>query len=486
MPTLFRTRLSILCSCLTLSFAAGCGGSSPTAPSDPAPSTGAVISGRLTGGQESSGLQKVSGAGSLQATSAFAGFTVRVMGTSLSAIVGATGAFEIPGVPAGNLRLQFTGGAVNATADLADVRDGQYIEIQVVVSGTSASITGEARSRKVSLCHTEGNGSYQLIDVSDAAEAAHREHGDAMVGEAVPGQPGKTFDSTCRPVGPSVEIEKATNGEDADSAPGPEITVGSTVTWTYVVTNTGTVNLTGIVVADDRTVVVICNGQTTLAPGASMTCTGSDVVTAIGPYRNVGTVTAQWTSAAGSGSVTDSDPSNYLGISPIEIEKLTNGEEADTPPGPSILVGSPVTWEYRVTNIGTISLTGISVTDDRGVSVNCNGQTALAAGASMTCIGTGVAVLGQYSNIGTVTANWSAGQSSGTVTASDPSHYLGVTSDEEGPKVSLCHKTGAGFYVLISVSINAEPAHLAHGDGKIGGAVPGLPGKAFGAGCSVQ
>ena len=94
-------------------------------------------------------------------------------------------------------------------------------------------------------------------------------------------------------------------------------------------------------------------------------------------------------------------------------------------------------------------------------------------------------MLGQYSNIGTVTATWSAGGFSGTTTASDPSHYVGV-SEDEGPKVSLCHRTGAGFYVLISVGAAAEPAHLAHGDGRPGQAVPGSPGRSFSAGCSVQ
>ena len=101
----------------------------------------------------------------------------------------------------------------------------------------------------------------------------------------------------------------------------------------------------------------------------------------------------------------------------------------------------------------------------------------------MTCSGSGVATLGQYRNVGTVTATWIGG----TVTASDPSHYLGVSPDDEaGPKVQLCHKTGNGSYHLIEVSINAEPAHRAHGDGKIGEAVPGTAGEVFGAGCSVN
>ena len=85
--------------------------------------------------------------------------------------------------------------------------------------------------------------------------------------------------------------------------------------------------------------------------------------------------------------------------------------------------------------------------------------------------------------MGTVTANWTGGQ----VTASDPSHYLGVAPDDgEGPKVQLCHKTGNGSYHLIDVSINAEPAHRAHGDAKIGEPVPGNAGKVFGAGCVVN
>ena len=53
------------------------------------------------------------------------------------------------------------------------------------------------------------------------------------------------FDENCRPSGPSIDIEKSTNGEDADQAPGPSILVGNPVAWEYRVTNTGTINLTG-------------------------------------------------------------------------------------------------------------------------------------------------------------------------------------------------------------------------------------------------
>jgi hypothetical protein len=238
------------------------------------------------------------------------GLTVAVVGTDLSAVVESSGHFQIGGVPAGNVQLKFKDAAVDATAQLSNVAQGDFIEIQVQVLGSSAVIVNESRSSgKVSLCHRTDNGEYQLIDVSVNAEPAHRGHGDAKVGEPVPGTQKQMFDASCRPVGPAVKIKKTTNGEDADNAPGPSIAVGTAVTWRYVVTNTGTISLTSIVVVDDRGVSVSCSGQTTLPAGQTMTCTGTGVAI-LGQYSNVGKVTASSTS----GSVDDSDPSHYLGI----------------------------------------------------------------------------------------------------------------------------------------------------------------------------
>ena len=79
----------------------------------------------------------------------------------------------------------------------------------------------EVRSTgKVSFCHSTGNGSYHLIDVSLDAEPAHRAHGDGKIGDPVPGD----TDESVRQRLPArrskrSSIKKSTNGQDADEAP---------------------------------------------------------------------------------------------------------------------------------------------------------------------------------------------------------------------------------------------------------------------------
>ncbi len=214
----------------------------------------------------------------------------------------------------------------------------------------------------------------------------------------------------------SIDIEKATNGFDADTPTGPNIPVGGAVSWTYVVTNTGELPLSDVVVTDNQGVAVSCPA-TTLAVAASMTCTANGTAVA-GQYANIGTVNA----SSDGGPVTDDDPSHYYGMTPdVDIEKATNGEDADTPTGPQIPVGGAVNWTYVVTNTGELPLSNVVVTDDQGVTVSCPATT-LAVGASMTCTASGTAVAGQYANLGTVNAS----SDGGPVTDDDPSHYYGT------------------------------------------------------------
>jgi LPXTG-motif cell wall-anchored protein len=79
------------------------------------------------------------------------------------------------------------------------------------------------------------------------------------------------------------------------------------VTWTYVVTNTGSVDLTGVVVTDDILGAVCTIGD--LAIGESETCEKTGVAVA-GQYANEGTATDN---DGDEPTATDTDPSHYFG-----------------------------------------------------------------------------------------------------------------------------------------------------------------------------
>ena len=135
------------------------------------------------------------------------GVTATLVGTNLSASVDTSGQFLIDGVPAGNVQLMFTYANVSATVPVSNVGQEELIQIQVNVSGTTATIVDEVRSRgKVSLCHSTGNGSYHPIEVSVNAEPAHRAHGDGKIGDRVPADATRVFGNDCQPVGASVRI----------------------------------------------------------------------------------------------------------------------------------------------------------------------------------------------------------------------------------------------------------------------------------------
>ena len=122
-----------------------------------------------------------------------------------------------------------------------------------------------------------------------------------------PGENTPTVDAGMYSVNPAIEIEKATNGEDADMEPGPSLSGGSSVEWTYVVENTGNVVLNNIAVTDNM-IGDICTIYS-LKPGESYTCTATGIVEP-GQYANLGTVTGEYDDM----TVSDTDPSHYYGV----------------------------------------------------------------------------------------------------------------------------------------------------------------------------
>lgn len=232
--------------------------------------------------------------------------------------------------------------------------------------------------------------------------------------------------------GPAVNIEKLTNGIDADDPPGPSVPIGDPVEWTYVVTNNGSVALTSVVVDDDQLGAIDCP-EGALRPGQSMTCRASGFAID-GLYRNEGRARA----SDGNNRVSDIDLSHYTGTddsaAAIEIQKSTNGEDADDEPGAIVNVGDPVEWTYVVTNIGNVQIAQLTVSDRPEGPVPCRSDS-LAPGESTNCALNGVAAAGQYTNQATARATSRVGE----VSDADLSHYFG--SD---PDVSLEKLTDGG------------------------------------------
>jgi Ca2+-binding RTX toxin-like protein len=120
-----------------------------------------------------------------------------------------------------------------------------------------------------------------------------------------------------------IDLLTLTNGRDNDGRPGALVEVGSTVTFTYLVTNPGDVSLAGVFVRDDHgtpgnpsddfnaaLVAGDQNGNGLLDPGETWTFTAARVATG-GPYSNLGI--ASGTPALGGAPVTDSNPDNHFG-----------------------------------------------------------------------------------------------------------------------------------------------------------------------------
>ena len=174
----------------------------------------------------------------------------------------------------------------------------------------------------------------------------------------------------------------------ADLNPGIDITkraqetnyssVGSTIHYTIVVTNTGNVVLTNIQVTDPLT--GLNRTIPSLAPGASTPITASYSVTQNdinnGQIDNTARATTNYSGTSYSDQASVSIPA--LQVPEIRIVKSSSETTFTTP-------GDIIHYSLTVTNSGNVTLTGVTVSDP-DAAVTCAGSPfTLTPGATVTC-----------------------------------------------------------------------------------------------------
>jgi hypothetical protein len=162
-----------------------------------------------------------------------------------------------------------TGNLVLNNVNVSDDKVGFICTIPSLAVGANQSCTKGGTAQDVSLSAITGK-------CGSTAPAPLYENTGTATATASNGAPlSATYPSHyCNPPAPNYTLKKLTNGVDtplASDGKAPQLAVGATATWTYIVTNTGNVPLVNIFITDDKAGFV-CT-VATLGLGASAQCT---------------------------------------------------------------------------------------------------------------------------------------------------------------------------------------------------------------------
>ena len=206
------------------------------------------------------------------------------------------------------------------------------------------------------------------------------------------------------------------------TSPTPSYTaVGDVVDYSYLVQNTGNVTITNTVaIIDDKTPVTcpaLPGGG--LAPGGSLNCAASHVVTQSDIDTGSVTNTASAATTYGPGNSLISSPDDQVTVPAVQTPAMVVAKSATAIN--FINVGDTITYQYIITNTGNTTLTGpFTVSDNRVPTVNCP-TAIIAPGSTLTC-NASYAVVIEDLDLGSVTNLASA--SNGLVQG----NYIGTTT----------------------------------------------------------
>ena len=249
---------------------------------------------------------------------------------------------------------------------------------------------------------------------------------------------------------PSASLAKIGEASGGDSNP---LFVGETISYAYLVINTGNVDLASVAISDPSIGSVICPTPASpgLTPGDQETCTAATryTVTQADVNRRSLSDTATATGTDTRGTVSPvSDPSTFVVSGPPMPEVVVHKTAAVTPAADQqdAQLGDTIAYSYLVTNVGNVTLTSVAVDDPSIGNVTCPSPAApgLAPGSALTCTADSPYVVAQpdIDNgkiVDTATAT-GADTLGGT---SPPSHPSTVTIETVAPSPSVSiAKTG--------------------------------------------
>lgn len=205
--------------------------------------------------------------------------------------------------------------------------------------------------------------------------------------------PTPTPTNTPTPTATNTPVPNPEIGLTKSANPSVYTTPGQVITYTYAVTNSGDVTLTGpITVADDRAT-VNCPNVSTLAPGASITCLATYVVTQADILNGLVTNHATAQAFFAGLPVTSNPAQATINVASLALSKRAN-------PTTYSAAGDVITYTYSVTNTGLATLGGpVMVNDDKLGTFACGPAANLLPGASVTCTRTYVIQPGDLGNV---------------------------------------------------------------------------------------
>ena len=179
------------------------------------------------------------------------------------------------------------------------------------------------------------------------------------------------------------------------SADVASLSAPQTVTYSYLVTNTGNVTLTGISLVDDNIDGAVTCPADTLAVDANMTCTATHTFTQAELDAN-GSPTADSGSLSNNVTASSNEAPDALDDLDIPISqnadftitKSVTGTDS-TGDGDLDAPGDIIDYEIAVTNTGNVTLTNVTVTDPLLGTLTCAPVqgSSLAPTEAMTCTG---------------------------------------------------------------------------------------------------